>query len=192
MSYQQFPGQGGQPGMPQYPAYAVPQPRASGATAITAGVLAVIGGLFHLLAFILQLTEPGNVFAQTYSVVAFIANLVLVLVLIPGAILLFMRKAAGRILVAAGASIAILFFVTTLIWVLVEAVPAAITLTNEQTGRLLGSSSTFLLVFCIPAIATLVLALVPPTSRWINSAQPQQSGNFAQAPPGYPQAPQGW
>ncbi|OZM73609.1 hypothetical protein CFN78_08760 [Amycolatopsis antarctica] len=182
--------------MPNHPAHAMPPQRESGVTAIIAGVLAVVGGLFHLLGIFLQFADADVIFDEVYGVVAFISNIVLVLTLLPGAVLLFTRKPAGRLLVMGGAAFAVVYFVGGLVWGLASTLPST-SLTSSQAGAVAGATGTILLVFMVPAIATFVLAIVPPTVRWIAAARAPQAGGYAQSqplqpPPGYPQQPQSW
>ncbi|SFP38038.1 hypothetical protein SAMN05421810_102413 [Amycolatopsis arida] len=126
---------------------------AAPATAVAAGVLALLGALFHLIGVVggvLALSRG----ATTAAVVAtLVGNVVLVALLAGGALLLLTRRPAGRVLVAAGSGLAVLLYVL-----------AAVFGTAVGDARLVGAA---VLLLGVPALATLVLATVPATGRWL-------------------------
>ncbi|GAB2525625.1 hypothetical protein [Nocardia heshunensis] len=165
------------PTPPVYSPYAIQQTKASGGTAITAGVLAMIGGVLSILAGIIvciagivvndhkSYTDNGRYYADDESgLMAVLIGLgVLVLVIgvlwCVGATMLFLRKAAGR-------------------WILI--VMSAIASVLGLIGFVMRPGSGAIgLIF---SLAILVLAAVPLTGRWI--AEGKQTA--APAQPYYP------
>ncbi|MFE3191676.1 hypothetical protein ACFXHA_21880 [Nocardia sp. NPDC059240] len=188
--YPQQAGYAPQPGYPQqpdpaYPAYPAPpvyspyaiqQTRASGGTAITAGVLAMIGGVLSILAAIVMLIASAAVNSDNNSyrgssyhkdesglVAVLIVGGVVVLAVgvlwCTGATMLFLRKAAGR-------------------WILIVMSGLAVVLGLIGFAMRPGSGAIGLIF----SIAILVLASVPLTGRWI--AEGKQPAVAAQ--PYYP------
>ncbi|MEV0296596.1 hypothetical protein [Nocardia sp. NPDC050710] len=193
---------------PQYPGRYEPYPAAGystsgppgGGTAITAGVLACLGVLANLLgggaSIWLGLTEYGsdldeydstgllaNPAYYTFALITGVIAILVALVLGVGAVLLFTRKTLGRTLIVAGCAVVIVSQIAGVI------VTVAIAGSISEAGMFSGVSGLIGLVF---PITTAVLALVPPTTRWLAyrpSEFPQQPG-YPQAgfpPPGYPQ-----
>ncbi|OXM66243.1 hypothetical protein L1857_22880 [Amycolatopsis thermalba] len=183
MTYPPQPGQ--YPAAPPpYPGeqYSVQQPP-SGGTAITAGVLAVLGALWGVFSGILNLGVVDEVVDDLKWIVVLQGTVYLVefATLLPGAILLFLRKPAGRWLVALGSALHIL-----------QGVIALIVLASDDrfnrnldTAAGIGGGVGGLLVVLSPAIATLVLVLVPLTARWCawGKRPPQQPGPYQGPPP---------
>ncbi|WP_326566070.1 hypothetical protein VSH64_29855 [Amycolatopsis rhabdoformis] len=186
----QYPQQYGQPSQP-FPAYpggpGVVQQTPGGGTAITAAVLAILGGVVQLIAVI------GSIVAlTTYSsgtgafVIPLIVDAVLVGLLLYGAIALIMHKPAGRLCVIIGCAVAIVFSVVQLILAL------------AGSGGLVDTSSEYLgigiaggIIALLPPVATLILAIVKPTQRWVGigaAPQPQYPGGYSPQQNG----PQGW
>ncbi|GAB3488802.1 hypothetical protein [Amycolatopsis cihanbeyliensis] len=122
----------------------------SGGAAITAGVLGILIGLWHILGVVLNLGLGG--LGALGLLVGVLLNSVVAGTLIPGAILLFQRKLAGRMLVVLGSALAL---VTYLLTSLVS--PSAL------------ASPVLAVTLGIPAVATLVLACVPATTNWLES-----------------------
>ncbi|WP_340687077.1 hypothetical protein LCL61_13010 [Amycolatopsis coloradensis] len=178
MTFQQYPPQG----YPAPGAYPPPMRQPSGATAIIAGILAVLGGLWFLAGLTSHVIELSH-YVISFLVVGAALDLVSTALLLGGGIMLLLRKRAGRVLTVIGAASAIGF--------------VALTFLLRAIGHFYfsygGVSLHFgfgwlLFVVLIPAIATLVLALVSPTARWL-AAKPKADG--AVQPPnfGYPPAP---
>lgn len=184
----------------QYPAappphpgqqYPVQQPP-SGGTAITAGVLAVLGGLWGVVIGVLNFGVLDRVTDDLKWLVILQATVYIVefVTLLPGAILLFLRKSAGRWLVATGSALHILQGIVALV-----VLSSDDRLSRDLDGpAAIGSGAGGLLVVLSPAIATLVLALVPLTGRWCEWGKrtPPQQGQYQGPPPGYGQPPQQW
>jgi hypothetical protein len=141
-------------------------PKPSGATAIIAGVLAVLGGLLYLLGLIGTVVVLVNVgFGYWQSILNLVEVLLLVATLLPGGILLFLRKPAGRLLTIIGSGLAIL------VTVLSVALDAAGVwhLSSGVGGMYLGGAIVGLVLVLVPAGATLTLAIVKPTALWCAS-----------------------
>ncbi|MGW4246926.1 hypothetical protein [Nocardia sp. NPDC004722] len=152
----------GYPTPPMYSPYAIQQTKASGGTAITAGVLAMIAGVLSILVAIVMLIASAAVSSDDSSyrdgtgyrhhesglVAVLIGFGVLVLVVgalwCTGATMLFLRKAAGR-------------------WILIVMSALAVVLGVISFAIRPGSGAIGLIF----SIAILVLASVPPTGRWI-------------------------
>ncbi|QRP47173.1 hypothetical protein [Amycolatopsis sp. FDAARGOS 1241] len=195
---QPFPGQQpapyGQPqpfGQPGQPFAAYPggpgqlQQKPGGGTAITAAVLAILGGIVAVIGVIgsvVGMAAFHGVFGLL--IVSLIVELAMAVLLLWGAISLIMHKPLGRMLVIIGCSVAIAFTVISLI-------------ISMAGGVGLGASSEFLgygiassLLSLLPPVATLVLAIVKPTKLWVglDDAAPQYAAGYVQQPGG----PQGW
>ncbi|WP_433600564.1 hypothetical protein ACQPXH_01495 [Nocardia sp. CA-135953] len=173
-------------GYPQYEPYpSVPAPAPGGGTAITAGVLASIGGVGQLLGggfnIVLGLTDLARdlseydstgLFAQswikTYLLVAGSIAVVTAFLLGIGAIMMFTRRPLGRVLVVAGCAVVVIAGIAE------YAVTLHYTTSGGGAAEIGGGiGGLFGLIF---PIATAVLALVPATTRWLNH-------NPAAAPP---------
>jgi len=165
----------------QQPAYYPPPPAPipSGATGITAGVLAALGALanfvggFFMAVGVAALSTDSSFgesgFWGALMAVA-ILNIVAGVVLVPGTVLLLLRRMVGRWVVVAGCAISIL---SSLISVGLFATMSAYTANGVGTNA-------FSVVF---PIVTLVLVLLPSTTAWIRAKQ-------ANVPLPYPPAPQ--
>ncbi|MBB4688455.1 hypothetical protein [Amycolatopsis jiangsuensis] len=183
--YGQAPGQYpqqpyGQQQQP-YPAYpggpGALQPKPSGATAIIAGVLAILGGLFALFGVVGGAILLGHSGGVGPGLVALIVNLAQAGLLLYGAVALFMHKPAGRlcVLIGSGLAIAVSVVSVVLITVGVSAVGGG--------AEVIGAGIAGALVGLIPPIATLVLALVKPTVEWVSQgAQQPATGGYPQQP----------
>jgi hypothetical protein len=175
MTYQQYPGTGGYPA--QYPGSPPPP---SGGTAITAGVLAILGGIWHVISLIGMVVILSRGGVTMFVIVNGVLSAIIAGCLIAGGILLFMKKPAGRMSTVLGSGLAILTYVLAAVLVLVAAGSDG-SGTAETAGIAVGGGVT-VLIFSAPAIATLVLALVKPTARWVGRAEPVAP----LTPPGYP------
>lgn len=212
MNYPDYPSSGGPP-YPQMPpgqGGAVPKP--GGGTAITAGVLAVLGGLFMALASFVTFTlmdiikettaaagiEQKHVerfdellpdWFEGYTTVSGLGYALAAVLLLLGAVLLFTRSSVGRWMVVGGCVVVIGiaiagFFVFP---ALVEEMTQAY---EQRFGRPLtevdpgfGAFGSTVFVILIPAVITLVLAVLPATGRWIAAKNPPPQPG----PPGYQQ-----
>ncbi|HKS46942.1 MAG TPA: hypothetical protein VJT49_17895 [Amycolatopsis sp.] len=219
----QYPGSGGLPQQPgQYPSASPVYPggndpellaKPSGGTAIAAGVLGILGALFGAIFAIINFGSTKNLAGSEISWVVWMqaaAYVIEAVTLGPGSIMLFMRKSAGRWLVLAGSLVHIAQAFIALITVLSLGYAPA----NVSSAEAAGASTGGLLVVLSPAIATVILTLLPLTGRWLawgdkqstqspsygspqaygqqpGYGQPQQPG-YGQPPqqPGYGQPPQ--
>jgi len=194
MTYPQYPQPGAYPVPPAAPA----QPR--GGTAITAGVLAALGGLLSLgitavsLFFLIVIASIGSNFDRSdvefldsifgvlaiglvaVVIIALVLGTLLSVLLIAGAVLLFRRKMLGRGLVVSGCAVAIVSNLMTSVFT------TAVTSDDWYSPEGVVSA---LLGLAFPII-TMVLALLPSTTAWIRAEQgravPQ---HFPQYPPSY-------
>ena len=194
MTYPQYPQPGAYPVPPAAPA----QPR--GGTAITAGVLAALGGLLSLgitavsLFFLIVIASIGSNFDRSdvefldsifgvlaiglvaVVIIGLVLGIVLSALLITGAVLLFRRRMLGRWLVVSGCAVAIVSNLMTSVFT------TAVTSDDWYSPEGVVSA---LLGLAFPII-TMVLALLPSTTAWIRAEQgravPQ---HFPQYPPSY-------
>ncbi|MFC9434423.1 hypothetical protein [Nocardia sp. NPDC057030] len=195
MNYPQYPG-----GYNPYPGYSTGMPAPSGATAITAGVLACVGAVgqllgggislaFGLIGWQLDEYDTTGLFAedwfQTWAIASGAISLVVAIVLGVGAIGMFSRKSFGRLLVVVGCVGVIVAEIVGF------AIVRSFDGTDSFSGTLSGGASgLFGLIF---PIATAVLALLPMTSRWLAhtpvATMPQQYGYPYPGPQVWPQPP---
>lgn len=182
MSYPQQPGEypADQPG--QYPA-APPPPFPGGnemtsqpskGTTIAAAILAVLGAIWAVIIAISSFMLVSGATDATAPVpwvvwMQAIAYVVEVLALGGGAAALFMRKSIGRWLVTAGSVIHIIQGIIALI-----GFANANNLSDSEQVMTIGNRTFGLIIALLPAIATIILALLPPTARWLNWTPPQQ------------------
>ena len=194
MTYPQYPQPSAYPAAPAAPA----QP--SGGTAITAGVLAAVGGLLGLgitavsLFFLIAIASIGSNFDRSdvefldsifgilaiglvaVVIIGLVLGIVLSALLITGAVLLFRRRMLGRWLVVSGCAVAIVSNLMTSVFT------TAVTSDDWYSPEGVVSA---LLGLAFPII-TMVLALLPSTTAWIRAEQgravPQ---HFPQYPPSY-------
>lgn len=227
MTYPPYPAQGGYPVMPAHHGYAEGESPASGGTAITAGVLACLGGLFAVWSAVDAFgmaAAPASAFTAEMStgeqqveaavpdwlvaagIIGGIVHLAVVGLLIGGGILLFLRKSAGRWMVVAGCALVIVSMIATAVMMNsafssmledLEPAPGATTTETQvhQGGEAavsfaMGLVVVVMLIFSIPALATGILALVPPTGRWCAQRSKQLQAQAPPPPPygGYTQA----
>lgn len=130
-----------------------------GVTGIPAAVLALLGGLFHLVGVAggaVLLAGDGNL---GRALLTFLLHLIVAGTLIVGGVGLLLAKPFGRAFTVAGAILAMLLYLTVLV-----------------LGRFgiyfLGLADGaipvgYTAVLCLPALTTLVLATLPATARWV-------------------------
>lgn len=208
MAYPDYP-QGGMP-----PPMPVSRQPASGGTAITAGVLAILGALFMaLIAFvsftiidlIRQVWDQGGFdqreigeleqylpkWLDTFATATGAAYALASALLGIGAILLFTRTSVGRWMVVAGCVTAIAlsvigFFAGSVL--AGDITEAARNRGEEVTSEVGFDAATYgsVTAFVIlPALVTLILAALPATGRWIADRRQQPQAG----PGGYEQPP---
>ncbi|EME63872.1 hypothetical protein [Amycolatopsis decaplanina] len=184
MTFQQYPPQGGYPAPGAHPPPGTAR-RPSGATGIIAGILAILGGLWFLAGAASHVIELSH-YVISFLVIGAALDLVSAALLLSGGILLLLRKRAGRVLTVIGAASAIGFVALTF---LLRAIGSHFYFSYGGVNLYFGFGFGWLLfVVLIPAIATLVLALVPPTARWL-AAKPPAAGGVQPPNFGYPPAP---
>lgn len=185
MSYPQYPAQGAYPQMgppPGYPAAGQQQP--GGGTAITAGVLAILGGLWALVGVVTNLAGAAamagldsyrNSYGAPatpnlpellggYLIATGIVQVIVALLLIVGAVLLFMKKKVGRWLVVSGCALVVLSAIAGFVVMSAH-------LTQLESGATLIGGGVALVLLAFP-VATLVLAILPSTARWCAFVKP--------------------
>ncbi|GLZ35536.1 hypothetical protein Lesp02_77230 [Lentzea sp. NBRC 105346] len=172
MSYPQPP----YPQQPQWgpPGPAFPKPPSKGTT-ITAAILALISGLLSSVFQVTSLVRLGEFLTTALGepgfLVPFGLGVLATILQLLGAIMLFARVGAGRFLVLAAPVIAL----GLIAW-------------NAVGYGFLGLTPATLLLLVLD-ISAAVLAIVPPTGRWI-AAKKQPPPGFQQPgppPPGYQQ-----
>ncbi|WP_236789301.1 hypothetical protein [Amycolatopsis sp. GM8] len=139
------------------------EPRQSrgGGTGIPAAVLALLGGIFHLVGVAggaVLLAGDGNL---GRALLTFLLHLIVAATLIIGGVGLILAKPFGRSYTIAGALLALVLYASVLV---LGAFGVYFLGLADQT---LPIGYTALL--CIPAIATIVLASLRPTARWVTS-----------------------
>ena len=169
--YPVYPGNPMYPGYPVYPRYPVyavpPRPRHPGAgTAITTVVLSFLGALSFAVLAVLRWMDVSKELKSACSygschfehwlyreLIGLLGAVTVVPILVTGAILLLCHRISGRWIVAGACGIALAYFVFS---AMQGGFAGSLTYTIGWVG-----------LFLIPfPIATLVLALVPPTGRW--------------------------
>lgn len=176
--YPQAPGGG----YPAYPGGVDPMqaPPPSGGTAITTAILAILGGLvqgFEGAAGLFggaSLAGDSSGMAHSAPVLLIIiggVTFVAGILLLVGAIMMFVRKPVGRMLVIIGCGLTIATVLGTIAWTVIG---------------LGGSPSMFLLLTgTVFPILTLVLAILGSTKRYLAAPrQPQYAGVPGMAQPG--------
>ncbi len=126
---------------------------------ITAAVLALLGGLFHLVGVAggaVLLAGDGDL---GRSLLTFATHLLLAVALITGGVGLVLAKEFGRVATIIGAAAALVVYLLVLVLGAFGV---------YFLGLLDGDVPlVYLGVLCVPAIGTLVLACLPPTARWV-------------------------
>ncbi|WP_405159608.1 hypothetical protein OG203_24410 [Nocardia sp. NBC_01499] len=188
MSYPQYPG-----GYNPYPAYPTGMSAPSGATAITAGVLACVGAVGELFSGGISLVfgiiggklgeyDTTGLFSegwfQAWAIATGVIGLIAAVLLGVGAVAMFTRKSFGRVLVVVGSVVVI---VTDIVGpVLLHSFDTS---SNRLTALSSGVGSLFSLIF---PIATAILALLPVTGRWL-AHTPVAAQQYGYPYPGPPQ-----
>lgn len=132
-----------------------------GATGIPAAVLALLGGLFHLVGVAGGAVMVAGDSDLGRGLLTFVLHLSVAGLLIVGGVGLVLAKPFGRSVTIAGAAAALLLY-------------AAVLLLGALGVYFLGLTSSTLplgysAVLCVPAVTTLVLASVRPTARWVTN-----------------------
>lgn len=132
-----------------------------GATGISAAVLALLGGLFHLIGVAGGAVMVAGDNELGRALLTFVLHLCLAGLLISGGAGLILAKPFGRTVTIIGAAAALLLYVSVLVLGALGLYFLGVT-----TGALPLGYTAFL---CAPAVTTLVLASAPPTARWVTS-----------------------
>lgn len=187
-----YPQQGGYPQpFPQQPYHPGPSGGANPATAVIAGILAILIAVFEgvVLGYWFSLGSLGDMPGQVVTVVALEALVALVLLI--GAIMMFARKTAGAVLTIVGAVIAAA-------GVLLEPVMLGIGRYGrymEALFQLDTAATLFRVLTLFAAPVVLILAVLPPTFKYLRSSRGSHSpgypvyGAYPPPPPGYPMDP---
>ncbi|MBN6034607.1 hypothetical protein [Amycolatopsis sp. 195334CR] len=131
-------------------------------TAVAAGVLALLGGLWHLFGLFAAAASLVTTEAGWFQVVVGIGfNLAVAALLLPGGTKLLRRRPYGRLMVIAGVCAALLSYLLVILGGLTG-------LTDSAAGATVAMAGVVLIVTIVPAIVTLGLVLVPATDRWVN------------------------
>ncbi|MGV9670000.1 hypothetical protein ACWDPV_05325 [Gordonia sp. NPDC003504] len=180
----------GQPAYGQQPAWGQQQPAAypgaypqnpfgdpyvqpvSRGTAIAASVLAFLGALHMLVSLVIAIwvfasddyyQTGATVVLLSISIIIYLAVLAL---LLTGGILFLRQKKIGRLLVVIGAGLVVAFQILDVIVTVAAGIGAG---GAYGAGYAAGAGIVGLLILIFP-IVTIVLALIPPTTRWLNAA----------------------
>ncbi|HVV10992.1 hypothetical protein [Amycolatopsis sp.] len=132
-----------------------------GGTGIPAAVLALLGGIFHLIGVAGGAVMLAGDDDLGRALLTFLLHVIVAGTLITGGVGLILAKRFGRVFTVAGAVLALLLYLSVLV---------------------LGSFGVYFLgladktipvgytaLLCVPAVVTLVLASVRPTARWVTS-----------------------
>ena len=200
---------------PSYPSAANdPNSRPSGGTALTAAGLAIPGGIFSLIVGISAISGIGAVGsdapgeAVTALYIALIGGWLSALTLLFGAGLIFGGKQLGRYLVIVGCAVVVISLIIVSAMLGSQISDLMSSQYNDNSGGVgVGAAIGIAVVYSIPALATLILAIVPLSGRYLDyrssggagmispvqgfGYQPPQQQPYGQQPgyqqPGYPQ-----
>ncbi|MGW4098540.1 hypothetical protein [Mycobacterium sp. NPDC004974] len=157
----------------------------SGATAITAGILALLGGLFGIFfGGVCVAVMIGDREFDAMGTVLGLFSIAFGLVLFSGAILLWRHKMIGRWLIVGGCAVAILLGLLSFAELLIG-------ISGKPTHEPAAFAILAVLGFGFPLL-TLVLVLLSSTTGWICATQSPQNPDAAQASSpfqGYPPYP---
>ncbi|MTD54236.1 hypothetical protein [Amycolatopsis pithecellobii] len=137
------------------------RPSRGGGTGIPAAVLALLGGIFHLVGVAggsVMLAGDGDL---GRALLTFLLHLIVAAMLIIGGVGLILAKPFGRACTIAGAVLALLLYVS----VLVLGAFGVYFLGLGDRSLPIGWTA----VLCVPAVVTIVLAGLRPTARWVTS-----------------------
>lgn len=135
-----------------------------GGTGIPAAVLALLGGLFHLVGVAGGAVMLAGDGAIGRALLTFVVHLIVAALLIIGGVGLILAKPFGRGFTIAGAAAALLLYVAVLILAAAGVYFLGISDRTLPVG--------YAALLCLPAVATLGLAAAPPTARWVTSGWP--------------------
>lgn len=162
------------PGAPMGPPGMVGQRPPSGGTAITAGVLAVLGGLTWLAFTFLMWVNLTDDFELSELIVSFATALVAV-DLIAGGIVTFFRARAGTVLVTIGCACVIVLWVVAMGFLAFYAgKDNLLGMSGEAVGSMAAGVAVLTALTVVPASLTMYMALCRSTKQWIRS-KPQKT-----------------
>ncbi|SFK89940.1 MULTISPECIES: hypothetical protein [Amycolatopsis] len=137
------------------------RPSRGGATGIPAAILALLGGIFHLIGVAGGAVMLAGDDDLGRALLTFLLHVVVAAVLITGGVGLILAKPFGRVCTIAGAVLALLLYVSVLV---LGALGVYFLGLADRTLPL-----GYLALLCLPAVVTLVLASLRPTARWVTS-----------------------
>jgi hypothetical protein len=132
-----------------------------GGTGIPAAVLALLGGLFHLVGVAGGAVLLAGDSDLGRALLTFLLHLIVAGALLTGGVGLILAKPFGRTFTITAAVLALLLYVAVLV------LGSFGVYFLGLADRTLPIGYTALL--CLPAVATLALASAPPTARWVTS-----------------------
>jgi hypothetical protein len=132
-----------------------------GGTGIPAAVLALLGGLFHLIGVAGGAVMVAGTGDLGRALLTFLLHLIVAGLLITGGVGLVLAKPFGRTVTIIAAVVAFLLYVAVLLF----GAWGVYFLGLADRTLPLGYAA----LLCVPAVTTVVLASVPPTARWVTS-----------------------
>lgn len=133
-------------------------------TAVAAGVLAVLIGLLHLFGFVAQIVRAVQDDSFLATVIGLGFNGAAAICLLTGGVLLFVRKRTGRTLVVIGAGAALLTYA-----LVISGMAAAMSGVGTGLRSGFAVATAAVVVVALPSVTIIVLALSPPTARWLDA-----------------------
>lgn len=130
-----------------------------GGTGIPAAVLALLGGVFHLVGVAGGAVLMAGEGDLGRALLTFLLHLTVAGLLIVGGVGLVLAKPFGRLATIAGAAAAILLYLAVLVLGAFGIYFLGLATRTLPVG--------YATILCVPAVVTLVLASVPPTGRWV-------------------------
>lgn len=141
-----------------YPQPATAPRRSSAATAIVAAGLTVLTGLWHVVGLVLGIVTVSETFDATEVIVGIGLNAIVAGVSLVGAVALFARQRAGRVMTVLGCVLAIALYVFLAL--------------RSGTGSDGANGIAAVAIVGLPALVAVVLALLPSTGRWLDWGEP--------------------
>lgn len=132
-----------------------------GGTGIPAAVLALLGGLFHLIGVAGGAVMLAGDADLGRALLTFLLHLIVAALLITGGVGLVLAKPFGRAITIVASVVAVLLYAS----VVVFGSFGIYFLGLADNALPLGYSA----LLCVPAVLTLALASAPPTARWVTS-----------------------
>lgn len=141
---------------PPHPGYPAPPPvvrKPNGATAIIAGVLAILCAVWNVMVAVSQLEKMDVDGRAIVGLQMFTGSALGALAFLAGAVLLFAKRSIGRILIAVATVLMTITYMVSVLLFRMDGAPSDVTVL------------WILVVLTVPFIAT-ALALLPATGRW--------------------------